>query len=271
MNAHPSVNLPESIPVWPQGATPYASNEDGDFPRLTLYLPSPEYRSGHIVLILPGGGYGGVCTAKEGHRPAMLFSAHGIAAAVLEYRHAPQRHPVPLLDTQRALRVLRGWASQNGLNAEQVGVMGFSAGGHLAGTSATQPDLEEGHVGDSLDAFSSRPDFAALIYPVVSLVDKSFAHFGSRNNLLGENAPEELARSLSVDLAVTEKTPPMFLFHTQADQGVPPMNSLKLYEALTRHKVPSELHIYAEGAHGIGMAANHPWSKLLVDWIQRIR
>jgi len=269
MNAHPSVNLPETIPVWPEGRTPCASGEDGDFPRLTLYLPSPEHRTGQSMLILPGGGYGMVSTAKEGHRPAMLLSAHGIAAAVLEYRHAPQRHPVPLLDTQRAMRIVRNWAVQNGLNGEQVGIMGFSAGGHLAGSAATHADLKEGHMGDALDALSSRPDFAALIYAVVSLVDKEHAHFGSRNNLLGEDAPEELARKLSVDHAVTSATPPVFLFHTQEDTAVPPANSLKLYEALTRHRIPAELHLYAEGTHGIGMAANHPWFDLLIDWILR--
>lgn len=270
MQAHPSDNLPKPLALWPEGKTPYASPEDGPFPRLTMYLPSPEHRTGASVLILPGGGYGLVSTAKEGHRPAMLFSAHGIAAAVLEYRHEPQRHPVPLLDAQRGIRVLRQWAEQHGLRRDRIGVMGFSAGGHLAGTAATQPDHPEGRVGDTLDAVSCRPDFAALIYPVVNLVDPAFAHMGSRRNLLGPDSPEDLARNLSVDLSVTPETPPMFLFHTQEDESVPCLNSIMLYTALTSNKVPSELHVYAKGTHGIGHAANHPWGRLLFDWIETL-
>lgn len=137
MKARESINLPQQLPLWPGEASPLTSAEDGELPRFTYYLPSDECRTGASVLILPGGGYGMVSSPKEGHRPAMYLSSHGIAAAVLEYRHAPQRHPVPLMDAQRGLRLLRSLASENGLDEARVGVLGFSAGGHLAGSLAT--------------------------------------------------------------------------------------------------------------------------------------
>lgn len=266
MKAHESVNLPRTVPMWPEGKRPMSSPEDGDFPRLTFYLPSPEYRTGASILILPGGGYGLVSTAKEGHRPAQLLSAQGIAAAVLEYRHAPQRHPVPLLDAQRGMRILRSLAVENGLEADRVGVMGFSAGGHLAGSLATQPDVEAGRIGDALADLSGRPDFAALIYPVVSFVE-AWSHFGSRDSLLGCPADPELASQLSLEKAVSPESCPMFLFHTQEDTAVPVLNSLALAEALVRNRVPVEMHVYTEGAHGIGLADNHPWGNLLLNWL----
>jgi acetyl esterase/lipase len=218
------------------------------------------------MLILPGGGYGQVSTPKEGHRVAQLLTAHGVACGVLEYRHAPQRHPVPLVDSQRALRWMRARAEEHDLDPGRVGVMGFSAGGHLAGTLATQPEVEEGRVGDRLDGISFRPDFAALIYPVVSLT-APWSHFGSANNLLGTPPDSVLAEALSIEKAVSPESPPMFLFHTQEDQAVPVQNSLKLAEALTFHGVPAELHVYAEGRHGIGLDANHPWGRLLLAWL----
>lgn len=268
MQAHPSINLPRSVPVWPQDRTPFASPDDGAFPNLTLYLPSEEHRTGQSVLILPGGGYGGLSSAKEGHRPAQYLNAHGIAAGVLEYRHAPQRHPAPLADAQRGFRILRSRAVEQGLNQDGVGVMGFSAGGHLAGCLATQPLVEKVNLGDDLDAVPPRPDFAILLYPVVSL-SAGFSHGGSRENLLGPDPDPALAERLSVEKAVTPETPPMFLFHTQADAGVPVANSLALVEALTAKGVEADLHVFARGVHGIGLADNHSWGRLLLDWLAR--
>lgn len=266
MNCHPPINLPRPLPLWPEGRTPSASEHDGEFPRFTYYLPSGEYRTGTSMLILPGGGYNLVSTPKEGHRPAMLLSAHGIAAAVLEYRHAPRRHPVPLMDAQRGLRLLRSLAAEHGLRTDDVAVMGFSAGGHLAGSLATQQEVPGGRVGDVLDDIHFRPDRAALLYPVVSLVE-TWAHSGSGKNLLGEDADPALIEQLSIERAVSAETPPMFLFHTQEDGGVSVTNSIRMAEALTEARVPADLHVFAKGAHGIGLAGNHPWGRLLLDWL----
>lgn len=273
MQAHPSVNHPTPLPLWPGPAAPGAREDDGPFPNLTFYLPSEEYRTGTTVLILPGGGYGLVSTAKEGHRPAQLLNAHGIAAAVLEYRHAPHRHPIPLLDAQRAMRVLHQQATQHGLNPTRIGVLGFSAGGHLAGSLATQPAVTQFPVNDAIDALPFAPAFAALLYPVVSFT-APFAHKGSRKNLLPESddtaTSAQLAAQLSIEQAVTANTPPMFLVHAQDDHAVSAENSIALWRALTRANVPAELHLYPTGGHGFGLAANHPWGHLLLRWLETI-
>ncbi|MGF1452596.1 MAG: alpha/beta hydrolase [Opitutales bacterium] len=243
-----------------------AGPHDGNLPCLTYYLPSDEYRTGQSVLVLPGGGYGIVSTAKEGHRPAQFLAAHGIAAAVLEYRHAPQRYPVPLLDAQRAVRVLRQCAAENGLDVDRTGAMGFSAGGHLCGLLATQPPFPEAAAGDALDALSARPDFAAPIYSVVSLAEP-WSHFGSRDNLLGSDAPSGLPERLSIEKAVNAKTPPMYLAHGQNDLAVPVENALALYAALNSHGIPATMHLYEDFAHGIGLGANHPWAQAFLAWL----
>ncbi len=266
MQAHPSVNLPRVLPVWPENERPHAQADDLDFPRLTYYLPSEEYRTGQTVLILPGGGYGLVSSAKEGHRPAQLLCAHGIAAAVLEYRHSPRRWPVPLLDAQRALRICRQQALENGLHQDQVGVMGFSAGGHLAGTLAMHPEHPESAIGGALDAVSGLPDFQILIYPVVSFVEP-YSHFGSRDNLLGKPADPDLARALSLETLAGPHAPPAFILHAQNDQSVPPENSHLLAQTLTRHGVKTQFHLIPEGGHGFGLGANLPWGRWMLDWI----
>lgn len=267
MQTHPSPNLPQVIPLWPAGRTPLAGDQDGVLPRLTYYLPSDEFRTGQTILVLPGGGYGMVSTPKEGHRPAQLFAAHGIAAAVLEYRHAPSRHPVPLIDAQRAMRHLRWLAGSHGLRTDRVGVMGFSAGGHLAGTVATQPAHPAGLAGDELDAIDAHADLAVLIYPVVSLVEP-WSHFGSRDNLLGVPCDPALALQLSVEIAVTSKTPPTFIHHEQFDGCVPSANALALYAALTANRVPATLHLAEGDTHGSGLGANQPWGHALLAWLQ---
>lgn len=270
MLATPSINLPESVAVWPADRTPLATEHDIGLPRLTYYLPDSENRTGQSVLVLPGGGYGMVSTPKEGHRPAQLLAAHGIAAGVLEYRHAPSRFPVPLIDAQRGMRQLRALAVKNGLRADRVGVMGFSAGGHLTGLVATQPSHPAGLVGDDLDAISCAPDFAAPIYPVVSFVEP-WSHFGSANNLLGEAHDPALARQFSIEKIITPRTPPMFIAHGQADDIVPPANAIALYTALTEHGVPATLHIWEGDKHGFGLGANHPWGRALLDWLDKRR
>jgi acetyl esterase/lipase len=267
MQADPAVNLPRAHPVWAEHAGPYAHPDDGPFPNLHVYLPSKEHQTGQTVLILPGGGYGGLSSAKEGHRPAQLLCAHGIAAAVLEYRHSPQRWPVPLVDAQRGLRLCRRLAAEHGLDPEQVGVMGFSAGGHLAGLLAMHPEHPETNIGDSFDRVSSKPDFQILIYPVVSFV-QPFSHCGSRDNLLGTPADPDLAHALSLETLAGPHAPPAFLVHAQNDTSVPPDNSHILAQTLTQHGVKTEFHLVPDGGHGFGLGANLPWGRWLLDWLR---
>jgi len=268
MERHPSVNLPESLELWPEESGQIAGMPPDAFPTLTVYLPSEEHRTGQGVLILPGGGYGMVSTAKEGHRPAQFLNACGIAAAVLEYRHHPFVYPVPLLDAQQGMRVFRGWMREKGLDPDRAGVMGFSAGGHLAGLLSTQPELPHDSPGRYMNDEIVTPAFTLLIYPVVNL-EKLFAHSGSKNNLLGPEADEHLIKTLSVDQAVGPETPPMFLVHAADDGTVPLENSLSLTRELNRHGVPVDLHVYAEGGHGFGMGAYHEWTRLMLDWLTR--
>ncbi len=265
MNA-PHNGLPLALPLW-EANTPLADEALPDLPRITIYLPSEELNSGQAVIVCPGGGYGMLSVPKEGHRIARFLSSHGHAAAVLENRYAPYRHPAPLIDAQRAVRLLRHHAGEWKINAEQIGIMGFSAGGHLAGSAATFPAIEDGLVGDAIDSENSRPDFAMLIYPVISFTD-ACAHLGSRDNLLGNDHAPELAVQLSLENAVTTETPPTLLVHTNEDEGVPPENSILFYQALRKHNVPAELHIYEKEGHGIGLANNHPWGKATLKWLK---
>lgn len=257
--------LPVSLPLW-EGRAPLAGEAQPGLPRATVYLPSEEHRTGQAIIICPGGGYGVVSMPKEGHRIARYVSSRGAVGVVLEYRHAPYHHPVPLLDAQRAIRLVRHHAEAWAVDPLQVGILGFSAGGHLAGTAACSPAVEAYAVGDAVDAHPCRPNFAVLVYPVVSLV-ADVAHRGSRRNLLGPNHEDALARSLSLEHAVTAATSPMLLIHTSEDEPVPPENSLLLYRALNAEGIPVELHIYERGPHGIGLAGNHPWGEALLTWL----
>ncbi len=268
MNA-PHNGLPLTLPLWEQD-TPLAGDALPGLPRLTVYLPSEEFRSGQAIIVCPGGGYGMLSVPKEGHRIARFLSSHGHAAAVLENRYAPYRHPAPLIDAQRAIRILRHNASEWMIDPAQIGIMGFSAGGHLAGSAATQALAEAGIVGDTIDQQSSRPDFAILVYPVISFT-ADCAHLGSRENLLGTDAAPELVAALSLENAVTAQTPPTLLIHTNEDEGVPPENSVLFYQALRKHGVPAELHIYEKEGHGIGLAKKHPWGKAALKWLENRR
>lgn len=209
-----------------------------------------------------------VSTPKEGHRPAQLLAAHGIACGVLEYRHAPQRHPVPLIDAQRGMRLLRLLAKEHGLDQQRVGVMGFSAGGHLAGCVANFGEEASGKIGDAADNFSCGADFSVLVYPVVNL-ESSYAHIGSGKNLLGDNPSSEQLRTMSVHHNISAHCGPMLVIHGQADQTVPLRHALDLYEALTEARVAATLHIYEKMEHGVGMAANHPWMNELLFWLAK--
>lgn len=230
------------IELWPNGAPNAAGNDAADKPFVDVYLP--QNGNGAAVLVCPGGGYGFLAVDHEGEQIARWLNAQGIAAFVLNYRIAPRYgFPAPQQDAQRALRLIRARAEEFGLRPDALGVLGFSAGGHLAATCATVFDRDEFRVieysNDETKGVSSRPNFAVLCYPVISMRE-SWMHSGSRGNLLGENAGDELAQLMSPDKQVSAQTPPTFLFHTGEDSSVPVENSLAFYGALRQHNVAAE-------------------------------
>lgn len=266
------------IPLWPNGAPGAMGNEEKDQPTLTLFPAPEEKRSGGAVIVCPGGGYGGHAMSYEGYDVARWFNSLGISAYVLRYRVAPYRHPIPLGDLQRAIRLVRSHAEDWKIDSHKIGILGFSAGGHLCSTAATHFDAGKPDAADPIDRLSSRPDLAILCYPVISFTQE-FMHKGSRKNLLGEDPDPELVKSLSNELQVTSETPPIFMFHTDADSGVPPENSVSFYLALRKAKVPAELHVFKNGPHGVGLGNNkgqpdnpHPelaiWPKLCEGWLK---
>lgn len=260
--------LTVTLPLWEKG-TPLAGDAHPGLPRLTLYLPNVEHRTGQSMVICPGGGYQGLAVSKEGHRIARYFCSHGITCGVLEYRIAPYRHPAPLLDAQRAIRIMRFHAPGWNLDPTKVGILGFSAGGHLTACAATLPAVDHDLPGDEIDAIDCRPDFFIPIYAVVSIFEP-YAHLGSRRNLLGDRAEDmELVEALSPERHVNENTPPCLLIHTSEDKGVVPEHSIVFYQALKRNDVPAELHIYEKGGHGIGLQKNHPWGPAALAWLKQ--
>lgn len=263
---------PDPVLLWPNGAPNAAGDEDRDKPELRIYLPAKEKATGAAMVICPGGGYGALATDHEGHQVAKWANSIGVAGVVLKYRLAPRyRHPAPLQDAQRAIRYVRANADKLGVAPNRIGILGFSAGGHLASTAATHFDDGDKSSSDAVAQQSSRPDFAVLCYPVISLTEK-FAHTGSAKNLLGDQATPEMLENLSNDKQVTPKTPPTFLFHTGEDSGVPVENSLAFYAACRKANVPAELHVYQHGPHGVGLAPADPavygWKDRLADWLK---
>jgi len=267
-----AVDTPKTELLWPNGAPGAVGTEDVDKPSITFYQPSRPQATGTIVVICPGGGYGALAMDHEGHQVARWFTAHGVAAAIVKYRLGPRyHHPAPLQDVLRAIRVVRSRAAELGVKPERIGVMGFSAGGHLASSAATLFDLADAKAADGLEAIPSRPDFAILGYPVI-VFGADVTHKGSQRNLLGENPPADLVTRLSTDRQVTAKTPPTFLFHTSEDAGVPPQNSVAFYLALKNAGVPAELHIYEKGPHGVGLAPDDrelsTWPDRMLGWMR---
>jgi acetyl esterase/lipase len=250
--------------LWPDGAPGANGTADADQPGFWVYRPEGP-SNGTAVVICPGGGYAMHAIDHEGVQPAKFCNRIGVTAFVLRYRLSPYRHPIPLGDAQRAIRLVRANAAEYGINPQRVGIMGFSAGGHLTSTAVTHFDGGDQNAADPVDRQSCRPDFGILGYPVISFVAE-YAHKGSARNLLGEEATAEQLTSLSNDTNVTSETPPVFLFHTAEDAGVPPENSLAFYAACLKHKVPAELHIYQQGPHGVGLANEHP---ALAQWIEQ--
>jgi acetyl esterase/lipase len=241
-------------------------------PAVTPFLPEPGKRNGTAVVICPGGGYSGLAMEKEGLEVGRWMQQRGIVGVVLRYRcgGGKNQQPVPLHDAQRAIRLVRHHAAEWGVDPQRVGILGFSAGGHLASTAAAMFDAGDAKSADPIEKRSSRPDFAVLVYPVISMED-GVTHGGSRKNLLGENASDELVAHWSTYRRVTNKTPPTFLIHAGDDEAVPVKNALLFYEALVAHGVPAELHVFEAGGHGFGMLhGDRPadkWPELLEPWL----
>jgi len=265
----------EVVLLWPDGAPGAKGTEDGDKPSLTIYLPAKEKANGAAVVICPGGGYGHLAMDHEGHQIAQWLNSLGVAGFILKYRHsrsgAGYGHPAPIQDAQRAIRMVRSRAKQWNVDPGRIGIIGFSAGGHLASSAGTHFQTRYSEAKDAIDEFSCRPDFMILGYPVVSFTEW-FTHSGSRRNLLGKDPDPKLVESFSNEKQVTSETPPTFLVHADDDEPVPPENSIYFYLALRKAKVPAEMHIYEEGGHGfgpgIGKGACSSWMPRCADWMK---
>ena len=277
------------LPLWPEGIPCANDLEIGieqneeigrvvrkvHEPDIAVYLPDKDKATGASVVICPGGGYTILAWDWEGTLMAEWFNSLGIAAFVLKYRlphweSEACRDQVALQDAQRAMRLVRSKTEEWGLNAEQIGIMGFSAGGHLASTLATHFDAGDPDASILVDQYSSRPDFAILMYPVITM-DTAYAHMGSRANLIGQTPAKERQSFYSNEAQVSAETPPTILIHANDDEGVVPENSIKFYLALREHKVPAALHIFAGGGHGFsfakGKGAVEKWPEVCKAWM----
>jgi len=266
---------PEVEVLWPDGAPDAKGTADGDTPSLTIYLPAKDKATGAAVVICPGGGYGHLAMDHEGHQIGQWLNSFGVAGFILKYRHrrsgAGYGHPAPLQDAQRAVRTVRGRAKKWGVDPARIGILGFSAGGHLASTALTHFKDRVYEPRADIDRISARPDFGVLIYPVISLIEP-FTHKGSGRNLLGADPDRELLKKLSNEKQVTAETPPTFLLATWADTVVPAENSIYFYLALRKAKVPAEMHLFLKGQHGFGLGRNlgavAAWPGLCEKWMQ---
>lgn len=273
---------PVTVPLWPEGVpnakpTLGAEREQNgktanvSEPTLTVFGPAVDKPNGTAVIICPGGGYTNLSTGREGAQYANWLSTLGVTSFVLKYRMAEFGHPAPLQDVLRAVRMVRSRAAEFGINPARIGVMGSSAGGHLAATAGTLFDNPAGKTGAALDATSARPDFLMLLYPVIAMEGPA-VHAGSRKALLGSSPSAEAIALMSVDKQVTAATPPTLLIHTQADQAVPVENSILFYQALTRAKVPAEMYLFEQGGHGMGMRAGlgtaSDWPRKAEEWLR---
>jgi acetyl esterase/lipase len=266
------VSDPQTFPLWEHGAPGAAGGRDEDKPMLTYYSPLKPSETGTAVIVAPGGSYHMLASNHEGRQIASWLNAMGVTAFVLKYRLGPRyHHPVELGDAQRAIRIVRTRAAEFGVQPDRVGIMGFSAGGHLAATASTHFDAGNASAPDAIDRSSSRPDFTILAYPVISM-SASYTHQGSAANLLGEKADAAVRQELSNELHVMSQTPPTFLFTTSEDTLVPPENSVAYYLALHKADVPVELHVFEKGPHGVGLDLGDPatgeWPNLLRNWLR---
>lgn len=270
------------IPLWPEGVPGLRADASAETlvdgrvgnvhqPTLTYFAAPTGNATGTAVIVCPGGGYGWLSFEKEGIEPAKWFNSLGVAAFVLKYRLGEYGHPAPLHDVLRAIRLVRARAAEFGVKPAAIGVMGFSAGGHLASCAGTLYDAPEGRTGVALDVVSARPDFLLLIYPVITMKDP-YTHAGSRRNLLGPSPAPDLVDHLSTEMQVTKDTPPAFLVTTWEDRTVPAENSVAFFEAMHHAGVPAELHVFEKGPHGFGLRPGFGpasgWPKLCEQWLR---
>jgi len=247
-------------------------------PTIEVYLPAKKSATGQAMLIFPGGGYGILAYDWEGTDIAKFLNSKGIAGIVVKYRlpsdvSQTDKHNVPLMDAQRAVRIVRGKAKEYNLDPNKIGIMGFSAGGHLASTLGTHFNEKVYEPIDEADALSARPDFMGLIYPVVTFTQTT-KHSGSEKALLGETASKEMQEHFSNELQVSAQTPPTLLVHAIDDKGVPVENSLLFFQALKDNNVPATMHIYPTGGHGFSLARDNKhlrgWTERLFEWMENL-
>lgn len=258
----------ESLSLWPGLMLEDMGPNNKGCPSITPYLLEGE--GPHPVMIVcPGGGYN-MRADHEGEPIALWLNRIGVSAVVLNYRVAPYKHPVPLQDAQRAIRIIRNQAAEWNLDKSRVGILGFSAGGHLASTAGTHYDFGDPSAENPIDQESCRPDLQVLCYPVISF--GIYAHGGSKHALLGEDPDMDMVQHLSNDTMVTGDTPPAFIWHTAEDAGVPVENSLMFASALSREKIPFELHTFEKGPHGVGLGETlegaREWPSLCATWLR---
>lgn len=270
----------QEIYLWPEGV-PGAKNigderfENGrtfavSRPSLTVFAASTDRASGTAVIVAPGGGYDHLATVREGEQHTRWLNALGVTVFLLKYRLAEFGHPAPLQAILRAVRLVRAQAARYHVDPGRIGVMGSSAGGHLAACALTLFDHPSGRTGADLDDVSSRPDFGILVYPVITLEGPA-THKGSRRNLLGLRPSAELAQLMSPERQVTSRTPPTLLIHTQEDKSVPVENSILFYQALVRNDIPAEMFLFEKGNHGMGLRPGlgtaSDWPRRFADWL----
>jgi len=270
--AAPALQDGQVIRLWAGQAPGALGTDESDVPVITVYLPRTLGPNTPAAIVCPGGSYRNLASNHEGRQVASFLNSLGMAAFVLRYRLGPRyHHPIELGDAQRAIRTVRAHAAEWKVDPAQIGIVGFSAGGHLAMTTSTRFDAGKQNADDPVERASSRPDFAVLGYPVISMVEP-WTHRGSRTNLLGDTPDPELAKSLSGEQAVVPQTPPTFIFQTNEDTTVPAENAVYYYLALRKAAVPAEMHIFEKGAHGVGLANDNPalsaWSSLLANWLR---
>jgi acetyl esterase/lipase len=274
---------PAVIDIWPEGVPGLHANagpervgpdnhiSNVNHPSLTVFQPPAGKANGTAVIVCPGGGYYILAFNHEGLAVGRWFQSLGVTAFILKYRLTDYGQPAPLRDVLRAIRLVRSRAAEFGVDPRRIGALGFSAGGHLVGTAGTLYDDPSGRTGAPLDAVSARPDFLFLIYPVISMTGP-YAHAGSRQALLGPHPSPEVLTHWSPELQVTAQTPPAFILSTDEDTGVPAENSMAFFEALRRHGVPAELHVFEHGPHGFGLGATQgptgKWPELAANWMR---